>query len=68
MVDLVLMEADAGRAVEVAPGTAVRLRLPENPTTGYRWVMTMMPASCLEIGSDSFERPADAAPGAGACG
>lgn len=65
MVDLVLTEADAGRTVEVTPGQAVQLRLPENPTTGYRWVMTMTPASCLEIGVDGFEREAGAAPGAG---
>jgi len=66
MFDLVLVEADAGRTVEVVPGTAVQLRLPENPSTGYRWVMTMAPASCLKIGMDSFELAAEAtAPGAG---
>jgi inhibitor of cysteine peptidase len=65
MVDLVLTEADAGRTVEVAPGKAVQLRLPENPTTGYRWVMTMTPASCLEIGSNGFDRDPKAPPGAG---
>lgn len=65
MVDLVLTEADAGRTVEVAPGQAVQLRLPENPTTGYRWVLTMTPADCLAIASDGFERESAAAPGAG---
>ncbi|MGE3292912.1 MAG: protease inhibitor I42 family protein [Geminicoccaceae bacterium] len=39
--------------------------MPENPTTGYRWVMTVSPAHCLEIGSDAFERETGAAPGAG---
>lgn len=63
--DLVLTEADSGRTIEVAQAAAVRLRLPENPTTGYRWVLTMRPAACLELGSDSFERPAAAMPGAG---
>ena len=65
MVDLVLMEADSGRTVEVAPDTAVHLRLPENPTTGYRWVMTMTPPDCVRIGGDRFLRPSGAAIGAG---
>ena len=65
MVDLVLTEAEAGRTVQVAPDTLVRLRLPENPSTGYRWTMTMSPAACLRIGSDGFERPDGTAPGRG---
>lgn len=63
--DLLLTQADAGRTVEVAPGASVRLRLPENPTTGYRWVLTMQPAGCLELASDRFERASAAMPGAG---
>lgn len=63
--DLLLTEADSGRTVEVAPATSVRLRLPENPSTGYRWMLTMQPAGCLELGSDNFERPSAAMPGAG---
>ena len=63
--DLLLTEADSGRTIEVAPAVTVRLRLPENPTTGYRWVLTMQPAGCLEPATDSFERPAAAMPGAG---
>ena len=43
MVRLILTEADAGRPVEVAPGAGVQLRLPENPTTGYRWILTVTP-------------------------
>ena len=65
MVDLVLTDTDAGRTVEVAPGAGVQLRLPENPTTGYRWTMTVTPAGCLQVTSDAFERPATAAVGAG---
>ncbi|MFO1046322.1 MAG: protease inhibitor I42 family protein [Geminicoccaceae bacterium] len=63
--DLLLTEDDAGRTVEVAPAASVRLRLPENPTTGYRWMLTMQPAGCLELASDGFERPSAAMPGAG---
>lgn len=65
MVDLVLTEADAGRTVAVAPGVAVQLRLAENPTTGYRWTLTVTPAGCLQASADTFERPDTAAVGAG---
>lgn len=65
MLDLVLTEADAGRTVEVAPGAEVQLRLPENPTTGYRWTLTVTPAGCLQVTADAFERPDTAAVGAG---
>jgi inhibitor of cysteine peptidase len=65
MVDLVLTEADAGRTVEVAPRTAVQLRLPENPTTGYRWVLTLAPADCARIDGDRYLAPSGEAVGAG---
>ena len=65
MVDLVLTEADAGRTVEVAPGTAIELRLPENPTTGYRWVLTLAPAACARIDGDRYLAPSGQAVGAG---
>ncbi len=32
-----LTEADDGRAITVAAGQPLVLRLAENPTTGYRW-------------------------------
>lgn len=65
MVDLVVTETDAGRTVEVAPGTAVQLRLPENPTTGYRWVLTLAPAACARIDDDRHLAPSGQAVGAG---
>lgn len=51
--------ADDGRSVELRPGQVVVLRLPENPTTGYRWEA---PAG-LALLADSFE-PGGAAAGA----
>ena len=32
-----LTEADNGQSVQVRQGDAIIVRLPENPTTGYRW-------------------------------
>ncbi|MBK7954583.1 MAG: protease inhibitor I42 family protein [Candidatus Accumulibacter sp.] len=37
MEQIQLNEADDNRALTVAPGQQLVLRLPENPTTGYRW-------------------------------
>lgn len=59
METVTLTEADAGRAITVTPGQHVVLRLPENPTTGYRWSIPM----ALEVAGDSYE-PGGAATGA----
>jgi len=57
-----LTEADSGRSLAVAPGTQVVLRLPENPTTGYRW---QVPPG-VTVASDEFLAVgADAGAGAG---
>jgi inhibitor of cysteine peptidase len=32
-----LTEADNGKDIDVQVGETIALRLPENPTTGYRW-------------------------------
>ncbi|MGB3556839.1 MAG: protease inhibitor I42 family protein [Jannaschia sp.] len=37
--DLILTPEDGGREVPVTPGASVELRLPENPTTGFRWTV-----------------------------
>ena len=34
-----LTQSDRGRTVEVAAGQTVTVRLPENPSTGYRWAV-----------------------------
>jgi inhibitor of cysteine peptidase len=36
---LILVESDNGRTVDVHVGTSVRINLPENATTGYRWAI-----------------------------
>jgi inhibitor of cysteine peptidase len=46
-----ITEADAGRTVSVTPGQHLVLRLPENPTTGYRW---SVPAG-VSVVSDTYE-------------
>lgn len=51
METVTLGEADAGRTIPVTPGQRVVLRLPENPTTGYRW---SVPAG-IDVVADTYE-------------
>jgi len=51
--DILLSMGDAGGSVRVPAGGVVELRLPENPTTGYRW--TRPPVSRTELVEDGNE-------------
>lgn len=42
-----LTEADDGRTVELHVGDAVRVTLPENATTGYRWEVDHLDAGVV---------------------
>lgn len=49
-----LTEADNERTVELRVGEGVRLTLPENATTGYRWAIDRLDRDSVEMaGSDS---------------
>jgi inhibitor of cysteine peptidase len=49
-----LTEADDERTVELRVGEGVRLTLPENATTGYRWAIDRLDRDSVEMaGSDS---------------
>ena len=37
MSGILIIEADQGKTVPVHQGSAITIRLDENPTTGYRW-------------------------------
>ena len=45
---LIIVEGDNGRTVEVRPGEAVRINLPENATTGYRWAIDRYDEEVIE--------------------
>ena len=62
---VVLTDAEAGKTLQVAPQTVIELRLPENPTTGFRWIVTAEPEDCAVVQGDSYERPTSTAIGAG---
>jgi inhibitor of cysteine peptidase len=39
----------------VSPGESVVIRLPENPTTGYRWSVEEIDPAVVEVGESEFE-------------
>jgi predicted secreted protein len=67
MPDVIVGEADQGKPVEVRQGGLLRLRLPENPTTGYQWTMAAdNPAvsALLSLVRKDFVAPTGGAAGA----
>ncbi len=65
MNQLVLGEADNNRELDVAVGTSVTIRLPENPSTGFRWQLNEGAADGLELVANEFEPSTALMPGAG---
>ena len=63
MAQTVVTDAQNGATVQVAVGDVVVVRLPENPTTGYRWQISAAPA--LGPTGDEFTMGLSSAPGAG---
>ncbi|MEB3318910.1 MAG: protease inhibitor I42 family protein [Cyanobacteriota bacterium] len=51
--DFVLTAADNGASLHLSPGSTGELRLPETPTTGYRWTLDSAPSN-LVIGEGVF--------------
>ncbi|WP_034991449.1 protease inhibitor I42 family protein [Beijerinckia mobilis] len=49
-----LTEVDAGHMRGVLQGDKVILDLPENPSTGYRWTLAIVPANAADITRDRF--------------
>ncbi|MDQ3681308.1 MAG: protease inhibitor I42 family protein [Actinomycetota bacterium] len=49
-----LSAADNGKTVNVGVGDVIVIRLPENPTTGYRWFLERVDEPLLETEDDSF--------------
>jgi inhibitor of cysteine peptidase len=57
-------EAANGRELQVPLGESFEVRLPENPTTGYRWRLTSPGGGAVEVEEDTFQR-SGGGPGAG---
>ena len=54
MTDFVFSEKDNGALVEVSLGSKVTIQLPENPTTGHKWVVTGVDQVFLVPEGDAF--------------
>ena len=48
----VLTSANNGQTIRVPQGASVELRLPENPTTGYRWFLVGPPPALAVVQDD----------------
>ncbi|MCX6698765.1 MAG: protease inhibitor I42 family protein [Methanomicrobiales archaeon] len=56
-------ENDNGKTMTVAKGQVVKVRLSENPTTGYRWEPSV--SSGIEVAGDTYTRSTPNAIGSG---
>ena len=62
---LMLGSVDTGRTITMSVGQVAMLRLPSNPSTGYRWQTTSDPdARTLIVMDSGYDRPASDTPGA----
>jgi inhibitor of cysteine peptidase len=59
-----LDESSNERDIELGVGEAFELRLPENPTTGFRWELVSNGAPACMLQGDHFE-PGERTPGRG---
>jgi predicted secreted protein len=60
-----LGRADAERTCDLAVGERVVISLAENPTTGYRWQVTISDAELLSLVDDTYAPRGTAAGAAG---
>jgi len=58
-------EKDNGALVQVRRGTRITIELTENPTTGYRWIISSIDEAFLVPAGDDFVPPDQKSPGAG---
>lgn len=54
MATYTITEAEVTRPLTVSPGDEIVVRLPENPSTGYRWQAGTVPAGIVDAEADEF--------------
>lgn len=65
MSTIVLTDSDGDRSIEAHPGDEIVVRLPENPTTGFRWQVDQEGGILDQVGDGYIEAepvPPDAEP------
>ena len=65
MADYVFGEKDNGALVQVQRDAKIAVELNENPTTGYRWMISSIDEAFLVPAGDDFVPPDQKSPGAG---
>ena len=65
MAEYLFGERDNGELVQVRSGERITIELKENPTTGYRWMITSIDEAFLVREGDAFVPPDQKTPGAG---
>jgi inhibitor of cysteine peptidase len=63
--EYVFGEKNNGASVQVQRGAKITIELKENPTTGYRWMITGIDEAFLMPEGDAFVPPDQKGPGAG---
>lgn len=64
MAVITLTQTDHRRSIEASAGDEILIRLPENPTTGYRWHIERAEGA-IELEGDSFDLDPDPQIGSG---
>jgi inhibitor of cysteine peptidase len=64
MAELVVTEQDTNKTFDLRVGDTVSIRLPENPTSGYRWNLEQVTDDLVSVDSSEF----DQSPGSGVGG
>ncbi len=65
MSEIIFQAEDNGRVAQIPIGRRFRIRLEENPTTGYKWSQPDFAADCLRLESDEYIRHEGAGVGGG---
>ena len=65
MAEYVFGEKDNGASVQVRRDAKITIQLNENPTTGYRWIISSIDQALLMPEGDVFVPPDQKIPGAG---
>ena len=65
MAEYVFGEKDNGASVDVQRDAKITIELKENPTTGYRWMISTIDEAFLVPEGDEFLPPDHKIPGAG---
>ena len=65
MAEYIFDEKDNGASVQVERGAKITIELTENPTTGYRWMISSIDEAFLVPAGDDFVPPNQKSHGAG---